>query len=108
MDYKIQQALLEAKQLKELLVAAGEMCKPVIEAEIDTCEKYVAKLQGDRCRKVIAEETRDLRVNGGFNPNAAWSLKKKLFPKCSEPPFAVFNKEKQLVTDYQGILDNEG
>ena len=40
-----------------------------------------------------------------FKPNAAWALKKKLFPKNAEPPFAVLNKDGQLVTDSAGILD---
>ena len=40
-----------------------------------------------------------------FNPNIAWSLKKKLFPKYSESPFAIFNKNKQLITDSKGILE---
>ena len=65
----------------------------------------MAKLQGNKCHQVINEETKHLMVNGSFNPNAAWNLKKKIFPKSSDPPFAIYNKEKQLVTDSKSILE---
>ena len=81
------------------------MCKPVLEAEIKSYEKKIAEMQGDKCKDLIQEETKNLKVNDVFNPNIAWSLKKKLFPKYAEAPFAVFNKNEQLVTDAKSILE---
>ena len=62
-------------------------------------------MHGSKCKQIIQEETNNLCVDGVFNPNEAWALKKKLFPQSSEPPFAVLNENKELVTDSNSILD---
>ena len=46
-----------------------------------------------------------LNVDGTFSSNSAWKMKKKMYPKCSDAPFAIFNKDKNLVTDPVEILD---
>ena len=84
---------------------ASSICIPVINTEIAFIEKKVAELHGNKCKTRIEEEASQLSINGVFNPNGAWALKKKLFPQCSDPPFAVFNSNKNLVTDTNGILD---
>ena len=81
------------------------MCKHVLEIEIKSIERQIAKLQGEKCKKIINAETSNMATDGVFDPTTAWKLKKKLFPKCSDPPFAVLNKTNQLVTDSEGILE---
>jgi hypothetical protein len=104
-DFQIHQYLLDIQQLKTLISTASPLCVPVLNTEIRSVEKKVAKLHGDQCKKKIQEEANNFNVNGTFNPLGAWTLKKKLFPQCSEPPFAVFDDKKVLVTDSNCILD---
>ena len=105
LDFPIYQLMSENKKLKELLSTAATMCKKTIEWEIAHNDKKIAELQGHKCEETILEEAEKLNVNGEFNSNAAWKLKKKLFPKCSDAPFAVHDTNRQLVTDPKGILN---
>ena len=82
-----------------------EMSKSMLEIEIKCHERWIAEMQGEKCIRLIRQETGNLNSNGTFDPNFAWSLKKKIFPNYSEAPFAIFNKDKQLVTDSKGILE---
>ena len=65
----------------------------------------MAQLQGLRFKKIFSENAEKLTQGGCFNSNEAWKLKKKIFPKCSDPPFAVLDTQKNLVTDTEGILN---
>ena len=103
-DHEIHRLLTDVKHLKELLPLASEMCQQVLQYEINSCEKLIAELQGEKCKNVIKEETRKMVSNESFDPHRAWKIKKKLFPKCSDPPFAVLDKHNNLVTDSEGIL----
>ena len=103
-DFQINRAMMELKELKIISSQVSSICKPVVDVEIQLCEHYLAIIQGEKCKKIIYNETRNLVENDVFNSNGAWALKKKLFPKCSDPPFAVFDKNEQLVTDSQGII----
>jgi hypothetical protein len=104
-DYLIFKSLADVKTLKEMIKSATDMCKGMLEMEINHYERWIAEMQGRKCVRVIEQETKGLNNNGNFNSNFAWSLKKKLFPNYSEAPFAILNKEKQLVTDSKGILE---
>ena len=97
--------MLQIKDLKTMTSKASQICVPVLKTEISLLEKKLAVMHGDKCKEKIKEETNNLCINGVFNANGAWALKKKLFPQCSEPPFAVFNNKKELITDTNGILD---
>ena len=105
LNYQIHKSLLELKDLKVLASTASEMSLPVLNTEIALLEKKVSEMHGSKCKQIIQEETNNLCVDGVFNPNEAWALKKKLFPQSSEPPFAVLNENKELVTDSDSILD---
>ena len=105
MDYELYQNMVEINVLKSLDLTSDNMNKAVVDAEIRRYESNIAKIQGEKCKKLIHDETKNLRVGENFNPNVAWSLKKKLFPKYSESPFAIYNKDEQLVTDAKGILE---
>ena len=105
-DYQLFTLLSDIKTLKEMVSISTPMYKPVLLIEIAGYEEAVAEIQGKKCRRIIEEEARNMLAKDfSFKPNAAWSLKKKLFPKSAEPPFAVLNKDGQLVTDSSGILD---
>ena len=103
-DHQIHKLLTDVKHLKELLPGTSQMCKPTLQYEISSYEKLIAELQGEKCKKIIKEETRTMTRNESFDPHSAWKIKKKLFPKCSDPPFAVLDKQGRLVTDSEGIL----
>ena len=94
----------ENKVLKKLLSTASIICKPTLRADIKHNEQRIATIQGEKCRQAITETTKDLSVDNVFNQNAAWKLKKKLFPKCADAPFAVYDSSKNLVTNSAGIL----
>ena len=103
-DYSIHKLLSDLKQIKLMLSSATEMSKPVLELEAAMYEKKIAEAHGEKCKRTIKEQTKDLKLDEAFNPNAAWKLKKKLFPKSTDPPFAIYNKDKELVTNTKEIL----
>ena len=62
-------------------------------------------IQGTKCKEILNENMGSLLTkDGSFSFENAWKLKKKIFPKCSDAPFAVFDKDRELVADYEGIL----
>ena len=79
-DFEIFKALDDLKALKESMKTASDMCKTTIETEIRMYEKWLAKMQGEKCIRLIEEGSKNLTDDGSFNPNFAWSLKKKIFP----------------------------
>ena len=104
-DYELYQSMVEMNILKSMDLSQDNMNKAVIDAEVRRYEAIIAEIQGTKCKKLIHEERKNLRIGETFNPNMAWSLKKKLFPKYAESPFAIYNKNEQLVTDSKGILE---
>ena len=46
-----------------------------------------------------------LLKDGAFSFHDAWKLKKKMFPLSRDAPFAVYDMNENLVTDYSGILN---
>ncbi len=105
LEFPIYQLMSENKKLKELLSSATTMCKNTIDREIKYNDQRIAELQGKKCKESILEEAKKLNIDGHINHNEAWKLKKKLFPKCTDAPFAVHDNNKQLVTDPEGILN---
>ena len=103
-DFPIYQLLEQNKVLKQLLGTAVTFCKPTIMSDIENNERNISILQGNKCRDIITEATKELSINGVFNHNAAWKLKKKLFPKYADAPYAVYNSKDQLITNSEGIL----
>ena len=103
-EFPIYQLMEENKVLKKLLSIADMICKPALRADIKHNEQRIAAIQGEKCRQAITETTKALSDDNVFNQNAAWKLKKKLFPKCSDAPFAVYDSRKNLVTNSAGIL----
>ena len=101
LDFDIYQALLEVKKIKEMITIAGDMQKPVLRCELNRCELKAAELQGNRVKQILSED-RHLTA-GAFSFNEAWKLKKKLFPRCADAPFAVLDKNHNLVADYMRV-----
>ena len=105
LDYDIYKAFEDLKSLKETISVADETIKPVLEIEIERQEQQVSKLQGNRCKKIIFEDMKHLMKDGAFSFQDAWKLKKKLFPRGGESPFAMMDKSGNLIADYEGILE---
>ena len=84
---------------------ANEMLRPVLEVETERQENVVAELQGQKIIKVLDENKELLQENESFNVNNTWKLKKRIFPRSSEPPFAILDNNGNLVTEYDNILD---
>ena len=61
-------------------------------------------MQGEKVSQVLVDDASLLEDEGSFSFNNAWKLKKKMFPRCSDGPFAIMDKNGELVTDYN-ILD---
>ena len=105
LDFQIYKSLEEIKLTKELLLTADDMMKPLLKLELDEREQQAATLIGARYKNVINESMKQLHNDETFSFENAWKLKKKLFPRCSDAPFAVFDKDKNLIDDYGGILE---
>ena len=105
LDYEIYTAMLNLKSMREREATAHEILKPVLMMEITKQEEMIATLQGQRCRKIIFEDMKDLMVDGAFSFDEAWKLKKKIFPRSNDSPFALKDRDNNLVADYKGILD---
>ena len=103
-DYPIYQLMETNKVLKKWTSTAAQICRPTLQAEIKHNEAKIAVMQGEKCKNLIKDATADIYTDGNFNQNAAWKLKKKLFPKSSDAPFAVYNSNQQLVTTSADIL----
>ena len=43
--------------------------------------------------------------DGCFSFDDAWKIKKKIFPKSNDPPFAVMDKQGNFVSEYDSILE---
>ena len=91
--------------MKELLSEATDMNKAALQVEIKAQENKVALLQGERTFEVVNNNIHLLQDDNSFSFNNAWKLKKKMFPRCSEAPFAITNKDGELTTSYENILD---
>ena len=105
LDYNVYRCMNELKVMKELLSVSSDMHKPVLQREIETQELKVANLQGEKISQIMADNANLLQNDESFSSNNAWKLKKKMFPKCNDVPFALVNKKGELVTEYDGILD---
>ena len=103
-DYPIYQLMETNKILKKLALTAAQICRPILKAEVRHNEAKIAVIQGKKCQDLIKDVTADIYTEGKFNQNAAWKLKKKLFPKSSDAPFAVYDSNKHLVTTSADIL----
>ena len=105
LDFQIYQALSDIKMTKELVATAGEMMKPLLKIELQKREERAALIQGKKCKDILNRNMNTLLTkDGSFSTENAWKLKKKMLPKCSKAPFAVLDKNKELVADYEGIL----
>ena len=103
-DYDIYKSLFDIKQLKELYASSHEIQRINLKIELQMEEQKLAILQGQKCKKMIEEDMGHLLKDGAFSLNDAWKLKRKLFPLCTDAPFAVYNTHNTLVTDYDGVL----
>ena len=103
-DYDIYKSLFDIKQLKELHASSHEMQRINLKIELQMEEQKLAILQGQKCKKMIEEDMGHLLKDGAFSLNDAWKLKRKLFPLCTDAPFAVYKTHNILVTDYDGVL----
>ena len=101
---KYRNAVNRESRYMSLSSSASDMCKFTLKSDIEYNEQKIAALQGKKCIQIIEEEVDNLSTDGVFSPNEAWKLKKKLYPKSSDAPFAVLDKENNLVSDSQGIL----
>ena len=103
-DYPIYELMENNKVLKKLLSSASQLCKQTLAADIKHNEAKIAVLQGEKCKELIKNATKGFSTDGNFNQNTVWKMKKKLFPKISDAPFAVYNSDDHLVTSSGDIL----
>ena len=67
-------------------------------------EKELAEKCAESNYKKIREEIDNIKTDeGGFNSGHLWKLKKKLSPKCRDPPTAMVDREGNLVTSNEAI-----
>ena len=104
-DFEIYECLLKLKNMKEKKALAHDMMEPIVEREIMWFERELSVLQGNKCKKLIYEDMSHLMKDGSFSINDAWKLKKKMYPLSADAPFAIFDRNDNLVTEYDSILD---
>ena len=67
-------------------------------------ENELAKLCAQTNYDKICEEISGINCNeGGVNSGKLWNLKKKLSPKCRDPPTAMMNPDGKLITSEKEI-----
>ena len=104
-DYEIKELLTTIKCLKEQYDICTPMVKAVLKLEISRYEQKAAVLQGNKCKRIIDEQMKQLTHDGCFSFDDAWKIKKKIFPKSNDPPFAVMDKQGNFVSEYDSILE---
>ena len=65
--------------------------------------KLAEKCAKENYQKIMEEVELIDCEEGGVNSNHLWRLKKKLSPKCRDPPTAMLDNQGNLVTSEQGI-----
>ena len=72
--------------------------------ELAQVETKLAELCAEKNFKVICDEISNIKCDeGGINSGKLWRLKKKLSPRCRDPPTAMLNEEGKLVTNAKEI-----
>ena len=72
--------------------------------ELDSIENELADKCAQRNYETIKEEIDNIDCQeGGVNSSHLWKLKKKLSPKCRDPPTAMLDPKGNLVTSEQAI-----
>ena len=75
-------------------------------SDLEKIETELAELCAKDNYNKIKEEIADIKCEeGGINSGKLWKLKKKLSPKCRDPPTAMLDKEGNLVTDPERIAN---
>ena len=59
-DYQICKLLMDIKSIRKMIPIANLMYRPVLETEVSSYEKKVAQIQGEKCKRIIQEETKEL------------------------------------------------
>ena len=78
------------------------ICK--IRIEIDIFNNMIADLSSEKNANLIKQHFVNLSDKGGFSLPKMWKLKQKLNLKGSDPPMAKMDKNGQIITTKQGIL----
>ena len=74
--------------------------------ELNKVENKLAELCAESNYKKIKEEVDHIKSDeGGINSGQLWKLKKKLNPKCRDPPTAMTDMYGNLVTSDEAIRD---
>ena len=79
------------------------ICK--VRIEIDIFDDMIADLSSENNAYLIKQHFINLSNKGGFSLPKMWKLKQKLNLKGNDPPMAKMDKNGQLITTKQGILN---
>ena len=72
--------------------------------ELDEVENKLAEMCALSNYEKIKEEIQNIDCDeGGINSEHLWKLKKKLSPKCRDPPTAMLDKAWNLLTSNEAI-----
>ena len=88
------------KQRTSLRTKKDEKSKKDLEAIENKLAELLAK---DNYEKIIDEVGKIDCQEGGINSSHLWKLKKKLSPKCRDPPTAMLDNEGNLITSELAI-----
>ena len=74
--------------------------------ELEIVENHLADLCAKTNFEKIKEEIKGIKPDeGGVNSSKLWKLKKKLNPKCRDPPTAMVDDDGNLITSAKGLED---
>ena len=75
-------------------------------SELEIIEQKLAEKYSTKNYNIIKEEVANIKVEeGGLNSGHLWRLKKKLSPRCRDPPTAMMDKNGVLHTSAHEIED---
>ena len=95
------------KEIEELFFKRKELRNKTdlfSKIELEKVETKLANLCAQANYKKICEEISDIKCDeGGINSGKLWKLKKKLSPKCRDPPTAMMDFNGKLLTSEEEI-----
>ena len=94
----------EVEELMEKRKALKNKSDDKSKGELDEIETKLNEKCAEKNYQTIMEEISNIKVEeGGIHSGSLWKLKKKLNPRCRDPPTAMMDPDNNLLTNPEEI-----